>query len=162
MDSVYSAECTSSSSLSSTRKPCKPLKGCLKSSSASSSPLGSPALGCSRSDTFASFAQACADLQTSMSHSKFNSRMAIPSELNLTIPGSNSGSTSGSGSSSPSTENSVSSGACTPVTDGSLTPQSLARKNVSFCSEEDGLEEVFYADIWDRTPAEPAGHLSYQ
>lgn len=93
-----------------------------------------------------------------MSHSKFNSRMAIPSELNLAIPGS----TSDSGSSSPSTESSVSSGACTPVTDGSLTPQSLARKNVSFCPEEDGLEEVFYADIWDRTPAEPAGHLSYQ
>ncbi|KAE9398498.1 hypothetical protein BT96DRAFT_788300, partial [Gymnopus androsaceus JB14] len=62
----------------------------------------------------------------------------------------------------PVTESSVSSGACTPVTDGSLTPQSRARKHVCFCPEEDGLEEVFYADIWDRTPAEPARQLSYQ
>ncbi|KAJ3994119.1 hypothetical protein F5050DRAFT_1532523, partial [Lentinula boryana] len=49
-----------------------------------------------------------------------------------------------------------------PPPNGSLTPRTRARKNVSFCPEEDGLEEVFIADVWDRTPTEPAGHLSYQ
>ncbi|KAJ3750790.1 hypothetical protein DFH05DRAFT_1376329, partial [Lentinula detonsa] len=49
-----------------------------------------------------------------------------------------------------------------PTSNGSLTPRTRARKNVSFCAEEDGLEEVFIADVWDRTPTEPAGHLSYQ
>ncbi|KIK70658.1 hypothetical protein GYMLUDRAFT_110747, partial [Collybiopsis luxurians FD-317 M1] len=50
----------------------------------------------------------------------------------------------------------------TPATDGSLTPTTRARKNVSFCPEEAGLEQVFIADAWDRTPIEPAGQLSYQ
>lgn len=34
------------------------------------------------------------------------------------------------------------------------------RKNVDF--GEEILEEVYYADIWDRTPMEPSRKLTYQ
>ncbi|KAF8832055.1 hypothetical protein HHX47_DHR1001222 [Lentinula edodes] len=152
MDSDHDTECPWTTYKKSWKKP---LKGCLKSPSTSSSPMHSPGSDSPinhTDDTFASFAQACADLQT---------LRLQPSELNLAIPGSTS-SNSSSGSSSPTSNNYESSGTSSPVTDGSLTPRTRARKNVSFCSEEDGLEEVFIADVWDRTPTEPAGHLSYQ
>ncbi|KAJ3721763.1 hypothetical protein C8R42DRAFT_60098 [Lentinula raphanica] len=151
MDAAFGVGDASPSVRTTNRPTKKPLKGCLKSPpvTPNSPSPGFASLASSRDDTFASFAQACADLQASR---------AQPSELNLSIPGSTS-SNSSSGSSSPLTN---SSGTSSPMTDGSLTPRTRARKNVSFCAEEDGLEEVFIADVWDRTPTEPAGHLSYQ
>ncbi|KAG2144513.1 hypothetical protein DEU56DRAFT_789974 [Suillus clintonianus] len=53
------------------------------------------------------------------------------------------------------------SGAATPVDsdtdDGSL---SLCKKHVAF--SEEGTEQVFQADEWDRTPTEIAQRLSYE
>ncbi|KAF5388515.1 hypothetical protein D9757_004696 [Collybiopsis confluens] len=124
----------------------KPLKGCLKSP-----PVAARS---SDSDPFASFEQACAEFHAS------SPPITLPSELDLTIhspPFFASDSSPFSAASS-----NYSSGANTPSTSGNLTPRTQARKNVSFCPEEDGLEQVFIADTWDRTPAEPAGHLSYQ
>ena len=51
------------------------------------------------------------------------------------------------------------SGAATPVhTDPEDT--SLCKKHVAFC--EEGTEQVFEADEWDRTPAEISQRLSYE
>ncbi|KAF9448230.1 hypothetical protein P691DRAFT_669863, partial [Macrolepiota fuliginosa MF-IS2] len=36
----------------------------------------------------------------------------------------------------------------------------LPRKTVCFC--DDGEEQIWFADEWDRTPVEPARNLSYQ
>ncbi|KAK7687720.1 hypothetical protein QCA50_008936 [Cerrena zonata] len=48
---------------------------------------------------------------------------------------------------------------------GSPRTESLApsiRKMVSFCEDEEGLEEVHYADDWDRSPTPMTPRLSYQ
>ncbi|KAI0077740.1 hypothetical protein K474DRAFT_1047976 [Panus rudis PR-1116 ss-1] len=42
-----------------------------------------------------------------------------------------------------------------------MRPPSI-RKSVSFCREEEGLEEVFEADDWDRSPTPMTPRLSYQ
>ncbi|KAG6333454.1 hypothetical protein ID866_5635 [Astraeus odoratus] len=51
-----------------------------------------------------------------------------------------------------------SSGTSTPSSSGSVHPH--AKKHVAFC--EDGTEEVYEADEWDRTPAEVTQRLSYE
>ncbi|KAI1796744.1 hypothetical protein LXA43DRAFT_1089827 [Ganoderma leucocontextum] len=47
------------------------------------------------------------------------------------------------------------------VSDSGSSADSGGRKTVSFC-EEDELEEIFWADEWDRTPAAVTPKLSYQ
>ena len=57
---------------------------------------------------------------------------------------------------------------CTPCSSGGASPGSAnvhlpcLRKTVSFCEKDDGLEEFFQADDWDRTPAPVAPKLSYE
>ena len=47
------------------------------------------------------------------------------------------------------------------TSDGGSSASSCGRKTVAFCPEDD-LEEVFWADEWDRTPAAVTPKLSYQ
>ncbi|KAH9893268.1 hypothetical protein C8Q73DRAFT_761074 [Cubamyces lactineus] len=47
------------------------------------------------------------------------------------------------------------------TSDGGSSASSIGRKTVAFCPEDD-LEEVFWADEWDRTPAAVTPKLSYQ
>ncbi|KAI0326987.1 hypothetical protein GY45DRAFT_46847 [Cubamyces sp. BRFM 1775] len=49
----------------------------------------------------------------------------------------------------------------TLTSDGGSSASSSGRKTVAFCPEDD-LEEVFWADEWDRTPAAVTPKLSYQ
>ncbi|KAG2351850.1 hypothetical protein BDR07DRAFT_1293508, partial [Suillus spraguei] len=50
------------------------------------------------------------------------------------------------------------SGSATPCTDSD--DDATCKKHVAFC--EEGTEQVFEADEWDRTPAEIAQRLSYE
>lgn len=53
------------------------------------------------------------------------------------------------------------SGAVTPVhSDADTGSVPLCKKRVAFC--EEGAEQVFEADEWDRTPTEIAQRLSYE
>lgn len=48
-----------------------------------------------------------------------------------------------------------------PHSDGGSSVGSGGRKTVSFCSQEE-LEEIYFADEWDRSPAAVTPKLSYQ
>ncbi|KAG2122679.1 hypothetical protein BD769DRAFT_1350328, partial [Suillus cothurnatus] len=52
------------------------------------------------------------------------------------------------------------SGSTTPCTLDSDTDEGTCKKHVAFC--EEGTEQVFQADEWDRTPMEIAQRLSYE
>ncbi|KAH7885740.1 hypothetical protein F5I97DRAFT_1791318, partial [Phlebopus sp. FC_14] len=52
------------------------------------------------------------------------------------------------------------SGACTPTSDDDSKGLPLMKKRVAF--SEEGTEEVYEADEWDRTPADIAQRLSYE
>ena len=57
------------------------------------------------------------------------------------------------------------SGCASPTSTGSSCVGGLPpclRKTVSFCQKDDGLEEFYQADDWDRTPLPVAPKLSYR